>query len=270
MACRAALWGSRRRYAPAGGAASEVDRSLCRQHDGLLPLLQVAGPKLQEQPATELPVFDLLLGEQIHVEIVENEGMDDVETVVRKTIEKYPVSWVTCRETLGYLRDSLTEQDIQVLHIGDFDIKHLLQVLPSGSAWPFLQVPHALHGQATTRMPLEEIEQMCMEESVQGPHRAPFWVVPRAMAKERFIIHAFSGRRRPGDFQHFIEQAQQSFPEVTIFTISVDLMVDLVWGDVSKDSVRSFWLNAVRQRQVVAAMAGESERLAPPAAGLPL
>jgi hypothetical protein len=41
-----------------------------------------------------LPVFDLLLGEQIHVEIVENEGMDDVETVVRKTIEKYPVSGV--------------------------------------------------------------------------------------------------------------------------------------------------------------------------------
>jgi hypothetical protein len=157
---------------------------------------------------------------------------------------------------LGYLRDSLTEQDIQVLHTGDFDIKHLLQVLPCGSAWPFLQVPRALHGRATTRVPLEEIEQMCTEESVQGPHRAPFWVVPRPMAKERFIIHAFSGRRRPGDFQHFIEQAQQSSPEVTIFTISVDLMVDLVWGDVSKDSVRSFWLNAVRQRQVVAAMAG--------------
>ena len=43
---------------------------------------------------------------------------------------------------------------------------------------------------------------------------------------------------------------------MVIFTISVDLMVDPHWGDVSKPEVRAFWMNAVRQRQVVGAMAG--------------
>ena len=76
------------------------------------------------------------------------------------------------------------------------------------------------------------------------------------MFRERFLIHAFSGRRREGDFQHYIEQLQANFPDFIVHTISVDLMVDPVWGDVSDQSVRDFWINAVRARQVVGGMAG--------------
>ena len=80
--------------------------------------------------------------------------------------------------------------------------------------------------------------------------------MPRPMAKERFIIHAFSGRRRAGDFQHVIELIQKDYPEMLVHTISVDLMVDPTWGDVSQPKVRDFWLRAVKQRQVVGALAG--------------
>ena len=70
------------------------------------------------------------------------------------------------------------------------------------------------------------------------------------------MIHAFSGRRREGDFQYFIEVAQKDHPDMTIFTISVDLMVDPIWGNVADEKVRSFWLQAIRQRQVIGALAG--------------
>ena len=254
--CRVALWGSRCRYSPTGGTGSTEDRALCQQHDGLLPPLQAAGPRLPDPQNLELPGFDLLLAEQIYLDIAENEGREEVEWVVRRTIEQHPVTWIVCRETLGFLREALTEQDIQALYIGEFDIKHLLRTLQDERAWPFL-LEHADKRHSCTSKPsLEEIEQMCIDESMWDTQRAPLWEVPRPMAKERFIIHAFSGRRRFGDLQHFIDQAQQDIPDVTIFTISVDLMVDPVWGDVSKASVRQFWLNAVRQRQVVGVMAG--------------
>ena len=254
--CRIALWGGRRRYRPTSGTGSTMDRKLCQQHDGLLPPLQAEGPRLPAQQHLELPDFDLLLAEQIYIDILENEGSEAIELVVRRTIAQYPVSWTACRATLDYLREAMTEQDIQALQLGDFDIKHLLQVLQGEDAWPFLSAHASQQTKQSGRPSLEEMEQMCLEESVEGARRDPFWPVPRPMAKERFIIHAFSGRRRLGDLQHFIDQAQQDLPDVTIFTISVDLMVDPIWGDVSKASVRHFWLDAVRQRQVVGAMAG--------------
>ena len=256
LSCRVALWGSRRRYSPMGGAGSAADRALCQQHDGLLPPLQAAGPRLPDQQNVELPGFDLLLAEQLYMDILENEGCEEIELVIRRTIERYPVTWAVCRETLGYLREALTEQDIQALQIEDFDIKHLLRELQADRAWPFLQEHSDQPTRGSSTQSLEEIEQMCIEEVENGRHREPFWEVPRPMAKERFIVHAFSGRRRAGDFQHFIDQAQQKYSDVIIFTISVDLMVDPIWGDVSKESVRQFWLQAVRQRQVVGAMAG--------------
>ena len=76
------------------------------------------------------------------------------------------------------------------------------------------------------------------------------------MARERYLIHAFSGRRRMGDFQQFVEAANLRHPTTTIFTISVDLMVDPIWGDVSREEVRAFWIRAVRDRFVVGALAG--------------
>ena len=70
------------------------------------------------------------------------------------------------------------------------------------------------------------------------------------------MIHAFSGRRRPGDFQHFVDKAQQENPETFIYTISLDIMVNSEWGDIAKKDVREFWLRAVKERYVIGALAG--------------
>ena len=67
----------------------------CQQHDGLLPPLQAAGPRLPDPQNLELPGFDLLLAEQIYLDIAENEGREEVEWVVRRTIEQHPVTWLS-------------------------------------------------------------------------------------------------------------------------------------------------------------------------------
>jgi hypothetical protein len=103
---------------------------------------------------------------------------------------------------------------------------------------------------------MEDIEQQCTVRAEESTGRARIWHIPRPMMRERYVIHAFSGRRRLGDFQHFVEVIQQAHEGTTIHTISVDIVVDPIWGDVSRPEVRSFWLNAVKSRYVVGAMAG--------------
>ena len=76
------------------------------------------------------------------------------------------------------------------------------------------------------------------------------------MGRERFLIHAFSGRRRPGDVQHFLDELQSKHPGATIYTVSLDIIINQDLGDVSKEGVRNFRLRGVRERAVVGLLAG--------------
>jgi hypothetical protein len=253
--CREHLWGRRHRFTPSSGTGSTIDRSLCLAHDGLLPPLQAAGPRQEEQPAIELPAHDLRLAEEIYLAIIEDEGQTELRALVCGVVERRVTSWTIWCATIDYMLEIMTEADIEVLNVGDIDIRRLLRGLQQVQEWAFLVEERCPRG-SQQRPTLEAVEQGCLHARASASSRPRLWEVPRPMAKERFVIHAFSGRRRPGDFQFFLDEAQANFPEVTIFTISVDLMTDPLWGDVSRASVREFWLTAVRQRQVVGALAG--------------
>lgn len=254
--CSQRLWGRRRYYAPTHGCGSAVDQQLCQAHDGLLPPLRQAGPQLPESVPEAIPDHDLELAEKIYLRLTECTADDLVEQEVRQVIGTHPTSWHSCRATLAYLLEELSDQDIEVLDIGDIDIKHLLKYLTTTQAWPFLEDCPQRGGQRDLRGRLEALENQCLEASIAGGDRGPLWPVPRPMARERYLIHAFSGRRRLGDLQHFIDQAQKLHEATLLHTISVDLMVDPCWGDVAREDVRAFWLGAVRDRFVVGAFAG--------------
>lgn len=254
--CRTRLWGRRQRFAPVAGTGSEADRSLCRTHDGILPPPDTEGPQQPAAPAEELPDHDLHLAEAIYLVILEKDAGADIEELVRQVIHNKVTTWSICKATLRYLLENLTEQDVIALDIGDFDLMGLLRGLLCVQAWAFSCAGSTSSSTACARASLEEIELLCREGAAIGGEREPFWEIPRPMARERFLIHAFSGRRREGDFQYFIEVAQKDHPDMTIFTISVDLMVDPIWGNVADETVRSFWLQAIRQRQVIGALAG--------------
>ena len=254
--CREQLWGRRQRMAPAAGTGSMADRELCNLHDGLLPPLQAEGPCLAEGAAVPLPEHDLCLAETIYEKVLERGEGDDIDLIILGSIKDYVITWTSCRATLDYLIENLNEQDLEILNLGEYNMVERLRQLRRAESWPFLCSSGQRPLRKTSTMTLAEMEQQCLDAVEAASTRPRLWEVPRPMARERFIIHAFSGRRRAGDFQYFIELIQKDFPEMLVHTISVDLMVDPVWGDVSRSHVRAFWLRAVRQRQVIGALAG--------------
>ena len=255
-ACREQLWGRRQRMAPVAGAGSVEDRELCNVHDGILPPLQAEGPCIAAGAAVPLPEYGLCLAETIYEKVLERGEAEDIDSVILHSIQDYVITWASCKATLGYLIENLTEQDLEILNLGEYDMVERLRQLQKAESWPFLCLTGSRPRHRASTMTLAEMEQQCLDAVEAANTRQRLWDVPRPMAKERFIIHAFSGRRRAGDFQHFIELIQKDYPEMLVHTISVDLMVDPTWGDVSQPKVRDFWLRAVKQRQVVGALAG--------------
>ena len=233
-----------------------IDRQLCQQHDGILPPLQGHGPHLPARALVEIPEYDLELAECIYMALVECEDKNLVEQVVREILSTRSSSWRSCRASLYYMLEELTAEDIEALDLGDIDVKQILNFLATTAAWPFLLEAPTHARTILVEEQLATCELACQDGIAKAGRQEKIWPVPRPMARERYIIHAFSGRRRMGDFQHFVDAASRRQPDAMIFTISVDLMVDPVWGDVSRPEVRSFWISAVKDRFVVGCMAG--------------
>lgn len=254
--CSAVLWGRRRYFRPADGCGSAHDQQLCQRHDGVLPPLQTMGPRLPDGFREQIPDYDLELAESIYIGLLERQDQGDLQQIVRNVIAAHPVSWDCCRATLDYLMEELTIGDIDALAIEGIDIKELLRTLRHVEAWDFLTPEHAQYRYEALTLGLQDIEERCRVSGDRPSPRSPLWAVPRPMVKERYLIHAFSGRRRPGDFQQFVDRARMQNEGTLIHTISVDIVVDPIWGDVSRPEVRAFWLTAVHDRMVVGAMAG--------------
>lgn len=76
------------------------------------------------------------------------------------------------------------------------------------------------------------------------------------LGKHRVILHAFAGRRRLGDIQHYLDAMTQAMPGVTFHTISVDIVISKEHGDLSAREVQQFWLTAIKDGRVQGVLAG--------------
>ena len=68
---------------------------------------------------------------------------------------------------------------------------------------------------------------------VQHVHRCP--------TKFRYVVHLFSGVRRPGDF-HSSVMALQDDSGLTLFPISVDIILSKEHGDLLSPTTQAFWV----------------------------
>ena len=59
---------------------------------------------------------------------------------------------------------------------------------------------------------------------------------PSSFGVHRLVLHAFSGRRRPGDFQEFIEAMLAKCSGIVVHIVSVDIILNSVWGDVTSEA----------------------------------
>ena len=79
---------------------------------------------------------------------------------------------------------------------------------------------------------------------------------PQATFRERIVLHAYSGRRRHGDFQWFLNHCQLACPGALVHVVSVDIVIDPHLGNISDPSIRAFWYHGMRQGYVAGFLSG--------------
>ena len=240
--CRSALLARGLSLHPAPGRGSQVVQAQCDAHNGLLPVLPAEGPLQQpDRPAQMVPYHPELLAALAQALLDFEEP--SIQAFVQKTQEiadRYTLSWTTFQATIQQLDQDLTEADAEVLTLPLHFLRHALHHLCNPDTWDFTY----LDAQAC-RAPdsLQHVENQFQDLSCYDLKTLELQI-PRVHYRERVILHAFSGRRRPGDVQWFIEQMTQQEPDVAFTVISVDIVIDANLGDVTKHSTKSFWIRA--------------------------
>eukprot|EP00435_Cladocopium_sp_Y103_P035659 s203_g9.t1 len=59
-----------------------------------------------------------------------------------------------------------------------------------------------------------------------------------------------------GDVQSYFDRFKVDFPEMQIHMISLDVVLSVTWGDLTKPQTRLFWLDAIARRIVVGLIGG--------------
>eukprot|EP00435_Cladocopium_sp_Y103_P064835 s146_g26.t1 len=257
--CRQVLNARPLRGLPVPGIGSKVNDQLRAQHDGLLPVQRSSGPKDVVGPLREIELHHVPLFEALALQIYDFElsDCDTLYCLLQDIVRSFPVSWSLSQITLRHLRDSFTEEACTDVSLSRHEILAILDRLADPLSWPFLCEVEYDKADGTRLFALDLYEGWC--DSLIGldsPWTSNAPSCPRPFFKERIILHAYSGRRRPGDFQWYLDQltARQSLDGVLV--ISLDLVIDAHWGDISNAETQRFWLEAIRSGWVIGMLSG--------------
>lgn len=255
--CRRTLLSRGGQHGSQPGAGSMADRELERQHDRMLPPLQAEGPKLPEPEPRDFHGID----DQLYIFLVdffvENQGRQADETILQAAImtfmEQHAISWSCTLSTFAFFVNNLDENDATVLGFELRQVQKVFAKLSLPAAWPIgsQSLP--------TTMSTSTIEHY--HEALKKLHTTmaaspPIEAVPPVFGRHRIILHAFAGRRRLGDIQHYLERDMHEHMAYTITVVSLDIVINSTWGDASRASTRQMWLTAIRDRLVIAFLAG--------------
>ena len=243
----------------APGMGSKINAELRERHDGLLPVQRAQGPQLQLQVLRQPEEHHVPLFEDMVLTIYETDttDTDGLFTVLQNVITRHYVGWTMTKTTLEYTIEAFTEEATVDVFFTRQQIHAVLRQLGEAISWKFLQDEDHETADGTHMYPLDLYEGWCEELLT----RDVVWTrdeprCPRPHFRERVILHAYSGRRRPGDLQWFIDQAVQRKQMGPVMVVSVDLVIDSTWGDISKSSTQRFWLDAIASGLVLAMLSG--------------
>ena len=108
-----------------------------------------------------------------------------------------------------HLRDELQSD-----HMGDAacsldDVRALLAELCQPEKWPFLRDPECPDPQ---RPALQAWEQRAANQAQDGQAASSERLVPRPVGCHKILLHAFSGRRRRGDLEWYLDILSRDNP----------------------------------------------------------
>lgn len=175
----------------------------------------------------------------------------DLEPYVRGCIRKYDISWTRCRATLHEIlcQCALGIPDIEPDKTQRFE--RIIRTLAAPQTWSFLcQKRRSNSSRLLSLRSLDYLDEQVAWLSTSTR-------IPRPVGKERVFLHAFSGRRRPGDLQHYLEAAfARNSDGVLVHVVSMDLVIDSTWGDACNAETKAFWLRGAMLGYVQGGLCG--------------
>ena len=246
--CRDHLLNRNIRCMASDGTGSRVDRAREAKHDFLLPPAKGYGPQLPLPQQREHHFID----EELHIFIVElideRVPIATFEQRLLDYVTDHPISWTIWKRTFGNEEAIFFQYDLNQVHA---TFRHLCDA----HAWTFLQSALS-DGMRLKHTTIDDWHASC---ALLAAGQDSDWrcKVPRQFGKHRCVLHAFSGRRRVGDLQYFLERelAQQEVTYI-IHIISLDVIVDGTWGNAADPHIRQFWLDAIKSKWVIAFLGG--------------
>eukprot|EP00435_Cladocopium_sp_Y103_P066288 s450_g28.t1 len=252
-ACRTALQLSQIQCTPAAGHGSQTNQAQEHRLNGLLPPLPSQGPRMPPPRHREIADFDVDFYGVCAELLQEDLSLPEKASAIRQVVQQSPLSWTRYVHTLKAFGENLTPADAAAFGHSAEDIRNTLDELTQPFSWPFL-CQERDRELCATDMTLDVWEWKCDHSLPQEPSG---WAPrPSGFGIHRYVLHAFSGRRRPGDFQMFLGSITAQQEGIIVHTLSVDIILDSHWGNVADADVQRFWLHAVRQRWVVGYLAG--------------
>eukprot|EP00438_Fugacium_kawagutii_P022460 Skav232346 [mRNA] locus=scaffold2646:130896:133349:+ [translate_table: standard] len=250
--CSDDLRGRRMFVTPAPGIGSSAHRAQEAAHDGLLPVQQASGPRLPPGPARVQLDYDPELRDRFLTILLDHADLEDprdLQPVCIAGLRGFAAAWTSFTSTLRGTPSTLSTEDYDMVNLVELDLRNLVEVLCDPLHW-FPDTapldPEPLHQQPLWR--LEELASQAARSTWCPPLRPP-------LGLDRFILHAFSGRRRRGDVQWFIERL--TLPHgCRVHMVSMDIIINKEWGDATSSQTKDFWFAALRTRQVVGVLAG--------------
>ena len=254
--CRTALRARRFLCRPVPGIGSTVDRALVEIQDGALPLLQAQGPKLPPPVIQDWESFDIQFLEAIYLHLVESDQEVILFDHVHEFIKTYPISWTQCRLTLLAFCDRLTVEDAEVLRWSYDEVVHCIRQMAHDCQWKFLNDHSAavVHHQPAS---LPDWESWCAGLAAERPASwTEFQPSPQSLTRQKVLLHAFAGRRRRGDVEWYLDTLSNQHEGCVILTVSIDIIIDPIHGDITREETRELWLHYIRQGHVAGFLAG--------------
>eukprot|EP00438_Fugacium_kawagutii_P002453 Skav209012 [mRNA] locus=scaffold2833:116902:118449:- [translate_table: standard] len=258
--CREHLASLPRVETVAPGQGSRQNSELEERYDRLLPIQQAAGPHREARGRAPLLDIHFELEECILTYIAAEPYSRDACVRLRALVKDYAVSWTQFCGTLRYLCAHFTEDDEAMCDWTIGQVRTCLGELCHPSHWTFLTATPSTLPTPTSILTLQDYEAWCIDlYEYEKQSWAPRTRIPRVFGQRRVLLHAFSGRRRPGDLQWFLELLDKDYLKKNDFQldiISLDIVIDPEMGDVVNEDMRAFWLAHIKSRHVVAFLGG--------------
>ena len=256
--CRTRLLATRIRCAPAPGSGSQVDQEQLRRHNGTLPPQQGAGP-LPEALAHADPVHPHLLFIEATAEAcLTAESESGLTTHLQTLGSTHSLAWTDFQAAIEVFLTTF-EDDLRdaPLPLAYGPTVQILRQVCQPDHWDFLRDQDPM----TQPRPLTLIEYEAWATTLRDnvTPDCPAWsptTVPRIFYKERVVLHAFSGRRRRGDFQWYLEGFQMDRPDCYWVVVSMDLVIDPLLGDAKNQHTQDFWLHHARSGHICGFLGG--------------